>query len=79
MTLIRVSVTRGVTAILRPNIFIGDPAPTNIAPYIPQCHITDKYILNLSVPTNKLNYVCRRYIHRRIHWLTDEFMLYSSV
>jgi hypothetical protein len=46
----------------------------NVAPYIRWCHITNEYILNSSVPTNKLGYV-----RRRIRWLTDKFMLYLSV
>jgi hypothetical protein len=51
------------------HIFISDVASMNVASYIRQCHITNEYNLNSSVP-NTLGYV---------HRLTDEFMLYSSV
>jgi hypothetical protein len=40
-----------------PHIFIGDVAPTNVAPYIHRCYTTDKYNLNSSVPMNNLGYV----------------------
>jgi hypothetical protein len=55
---------------LRPSIFVGDVESMNVGQYIYRCHIIDEYILNSSVPTNKLGY---------IHRLTDEFILYSSV
>jgi hypothetical protein len=64
---------------LCPSTFIGDVAPTNVAPYIRRCYITDENILNLSVPMNKLSYIHRCYIRQCIYRLTDEFMLYSSV
>jgi hypothetical protein len=53
----------------RLSTFVGDVAPMNVASYIRQCHVTNEYNLNSSVP-NTLGYV---------HRLTDEFMLYSSV
>jgi hypothetical protein len=30
---------------LCPGIFIGDVSPTNVAPYILRCHITNEYIV----------------------------------
>jgi hypothetical protein len=64
---------------LCPSTFVGDVEPMNVSPYICRCHVTNEYILNSSVLTNTLSYVRQRYIHRRIHQLTDEFNGYSSV
>jgi hypothetical protein len=64
---------------LCPSMFITDVAPTNVAPYIHRCHVTNKYILNSSVPMNVLCCVRQQYIHRCAHRLIDEFNVYSLV
>jgi hypothetical protein len=48
---------------LRPSMFIGDVEPMIISLYICQCHATNEYILNLSVPMNMMGYIRWRYIH----------------
>jgi hypothetical protein len=61
-------------AALDPSTFVGDVEPTNVIPYIRQCHITGERILHSLVPTNIWSYDCGL-----VHRLTDEFTIYSSV
>jgi hypothetical protein len=62
-----------------PGIFVGDVSPMNVTPYIHRCDVTDEYIVNSSVLTNTLGYVHWSYVHRCIHRLSDEFIVYSLV
>jgi hypothetical protein len=62
-----------------PSMFIGDVEPTNVPPYIHRCHITNGHILYSSVLTNICSYIYQPYICRSVHWLTDQFIIYSSV
>jgi hypothetical protein len=62
-----------------PHIFVGDMAPTNVAPYIHRCHVTDEYNLNSSVPTNTLGYICQRYVHQCIRQLTSVIVIFIDV
>jgi hypothetical protein len=49
-----------------PSIFVDDTSPTNI-------------FLYSSVSRNIKNYIHRCYITQYIHWLTEEFIIYSSL